>query len=184
VNKAAALMILIALSPSCGPSTLDRSGSAKVTFEDWVRACVAGDAPKVFNGMSDAYKSGWLFDRFDEADPTTRRWRGELTGEARTDLDLWLGVAKKRETGRESILPISVLQHPSLTGLFKELFMKTYGGIKIQMSRIQIAQVYSDDSGVTVAVKNSMSSTELYGLVYERDGWKIDAHRQPLTQSR
>ena len=59
--------------------------------------------------------------------------------------------------------------------------MKDYGAIQLQMSRIQIAQVYSDDSGVTVAVKNGVNTTELYGLIYERDGWKIDAHRQPLA---
>jgi len=58
------------------------------------------------------------------------------------------------------------------------------GGIRAQMSRLQIAQVYGEDSGVTVAVKNGVNSTELYGLVFERDGWKIDGHRQPLTQGR
>ena len=178
------LLILGSLAPSCGPGTLDRAANARDMFEDWVRACVAGDAPKVFHGMSDGYKSGWLYDRLNEADSTTRRWRGELSGPARTDLDLWLGVAKKDDTGRESPLPSSVLDHPSLSALFKELFMKDYGGIKMQMSRVSIAQVYADDSGVTVAVKNGLNATELYGLIYERDGWKIDAHRQPLTQGR
>jgi hypothetical protein len=51
------------------------------------------------------------------------------------------------------------------------------------MSRLQIAQVYGDDSGVTVAVRNGVGATELYGMIYERDGWKIDAHRQPLSQN-
>jgi hypothetical protein len=184
VRKSIALLVLGALAPSCGPSSMDRAANARDMFEDWVRACVAGETDKVFHGMSDGYKSGWLYDRLDEGDPTTRRWRGELTGPARTDLDLWLGVAKKRDTGRESNLPSSVLEHPSLGALFKELFMKDYGGIQTQMSRLQIANVFADDSGVTVAVKNGLNSTELYGLVYERDGWKIDAHRQPLQQGR
>jgi hypothetical protein len=182
VRKSIALLVLAALAPSCGPATLDRAASAREMFEDWVRACVGGDAAKVFHGMSDAYKSGWLFDRLEESDAAARRWRGELSGTARTDLDLWLGVAKKKDTGRESLLPSSVLDAPTLPLLFKELFMKDYGAIQLQMSRIQIAQVYSDDSGVTVAVKNGLNTTELYGLIYERDGWKIDAHRQPLTQ--
>jgi hypothetical protein len=184
VKKIVALLALGAIIPSCSPTTVDRSAAAQEFFEDWVRACVKGDAPKVFHGMSDAYKSGWLFDRFEESDPATRRWRGELTGTARTDLDLWLGVSKQKGSGRESVLPPSVILDPSLTALFKEMFMKDLGGIQLQMSRIAIAKVYADDSGVTVAVKNGLNSTELYGLVYERDGWKIDAHRQPLTQPR
>jgi len=31
---------------------------------------------------------------------------------------------------------------------------------------------------------NGVNSTELYGLIYESNGWKIDAHRQPLMQGR
>ena len=180
MRKAVALLVLGVLAPACGPSTYDRAGSARDMFEDWIRACVSGDGAKVFHGMSDAYKSGWLFDRIEESDSAARRWRGELTGLARTDLDLWLGVARQKSSGRDSVLPPSVLDHPSFEGLFKELFMKDLGAVQLQMSRVQIANVYSDDSGVTVAVKNGLNSTELYGLIYERDGWKVDAHRQPL----
>lgn len=182
MRKLAALLILVASAPGCGPDTIDRKEHAKESFQNWVRDCVAGDAPKVFHGMSDAYRSGWLYERFEESDAVIRRWRGELTGQARTDLDLWLGVARKRGSGREEPLPASVLTDPSLVQAFKELFMRTYDGVRVQMSRLAVAEVYSDDSGVTVAVKNGLGSTELYGLLYERDGWKVDAHRQPLTR--
>jgi len=188
VRKAIALVMLGCCAASCTPETNKAKAStgAREMFENWVRACVDGDVAKVFAGMSDGYKSGWIFDRLGESDTAARRWRGDLAGQARTDLDLWLGVAKKREDGREESLPTSVLDHPSFAALFRELFMRDYngGGIRAQMSRLQIAQVYGDDSGVTVAVKNGVNSTELYGLVFERDGWKVDAHRQPLTQGR
>ena len=188
MRKAATLLILGCFAASCNPETNKSkvSTSAREMFENWVRACVDGDVAKVFAGMSDGYKSGWIYDRLGESDTAARRWRGDLTGQARTDLDLWLGVAKKREDGREESLPPSVLDHPSFAGLFRDLFMRDFnsGGIRVQMSRLQIAQVYGDDSGVTVAVKNGINTTELYGLIYERDGWKVDAHRQPLMQGK
>ena len=184
MKKAVVLVILGALGMSCGPTKVDTAVQARGTFEDWVRACVAGQPIKVFAGMSDGYKSGWLYERLSESDTTTRRWRADLTGQARTDLDLWYGVAKKRDSGREEPLPTSVLIHPTLTALFSELFMRDYSGVQLQMSRLQIAKVYTDDTGVTVAVKNGLSTTELYGMVYERDGWKVDAHRQPLNPGR
>jgi len=188
VKKTVALLILGMLAASCAsePANSKTTNIARESFEDWVRACVDGDWLKVFRGMSEAYKSAWLFDRLGESDLDARRWRGELSGQARTDLDLWLGVAKKHEDGREEPLPLSVLEHPTFATLFRDLFMRDWnsGGIRIQMSRLQIAQVYSDDSGVTVVVKNGLNSTELYGLANERGGWKIDGHRQPLMQGR
>lgn len=189
MRKSAALLCL-ALA-SCGGDDLvsdssptKRSDSAREAFQNWVKAAVAGDGIRTFAMLSDGNKSAWLYDRLEEGDSSARRWRAELTGTARTDLDLWLGVAKKRGNGRDEPLPSSVLLDKSLQDLFVEFFVRTQEGIRVQMSRLQIAQVYGDDSGVTVAVRNGVGATELYGLIYERDGWKIDAHRQPLTPGR
>ncbi len=187
--KKLAVLLCLALG-ACGETESGkamgeaRSKSARDAFETWVKAAVAGDAKMTFHMLSDGNKSGWVFDRLEEGDASARRWRSELTGTARTELDLWWGVAKKRESGRDEPLPSSVLVHPSLAELFTEFFVRTEGGIRVQMSRLQIAQVYGDDSGVTVAVRNGVGATELYGMIYERDGWKIDAHRQPLSQSK
>jgi hypothetical protein len=179
VKRLAALLFL--LPASCGPETKDTTVEAVKAFENWVRACVAGDGDTVFRGMSDGFKSGWLFDRLTEADPLARRWRGDLTGTARTDLDLWLGLAKKRNDGRQEPLPQTVLAHPSLLALFKDYFASE-GRLRSEMSRTAIGQAFADDTGVTVVVKNGAGSTELYGLIAERDGWKVDAHREPLGQ--
>jgi len=183
-------VLLLTLVASCGggdaSGTLGeaRTKSAREAFETWVRAAVEGNAEKTFAMLSDGNKSGWLFDRLEEGDVPARRWRSELTGTARTELDLWWGVARNRDSGRDEPLPSSVLMHPSLAQLFKEYFVRTQEGIRVQMSRVQIAQIYGDDSGVTVAVRNGVGATELYGMIYERDGWKIDAHRQPLSQGK
>lgn len=188
--KKIAFLLLSSLA-SCGGDDLvsdssptKRSDSARIAFETWVKAAVSGDAIRTFAMLSDGNKSGWLFDRIEEGDASARRWRSELTGTPRTDLDLWLGVARKRGGGRDEPLPSSVLLDRSLQDLFVEFFMRTQEGIRVQMSRLQIAQVYGDDSGVTVAVRNGVGATELYGMVYERDGWKIDAHRQPLSPNK
>ncbi|HEV3027788.1 MAG TPA: hypothetical protein VG457_09460, partial [Planctomycetota bacterium] len=124
MKKIAALFILGTLAASCSSEQASSKTTdiARQAFEDWVRACVDGEWLKVFRGMSDAYKSGWLFDRFGESDSDARRWRGELSGQARTELDLWLGVAKKHEDGREESLPASVLEHPTFAALFRDLF--------------------------------------------------------------
>jgi hypothetical protein len=47
---------------------------------------------------------------------------------------------------------------------------------------VAVAQGFADDTGVTIAIKNGAGTTELYGMVAEVDGWKVDAHREPLGQ--
>ena len=131
---------------SCGgaekSSEMDaaRSKSARDAFETWVKAAVGGDSAMTFAMLSDGNKSGWLYERLEEGDVSARRWRGELTGTARTELDLWWGVAKQRSSGRDEPLPASVLLHPSLAQLFVEYFVRTESGIRVQMSRLQVAQ--------------------------------------------
>lgn len=179
MKKLAVLLFL--LPASCGSDLKDPKVAAVQAFENWVKAFVAGDGDAVYKGMSDGLKSGWIYDRLAESDPAARRWRGELTGTARTDLDLWLGLAKKRNDGRKDNLPQSVLTHPSMAELFKTYFVNE-GRLRNEMSGLAIGQAFADDSGVTIAVKNGQGSTELYGLIVEGDGWKVDAHREPLGQ--
>ena len=134
--------------------------------------------------FSDAKKSEWLYERLEENDPFARRWRGELGGTARTDLDLWWGIAHTNRNGRTEPLRPSVLDHPSFRNLFKEYFIQPRAPSR-PSSRVEISNVYGDDTGITVAVKCGVGApTELYGLVFEHDGWKIDSYRQPLTSQK
>ena len=174
----ASLLLASCSSPSAQEANTE---VVRQVFEGWVRAAVSGDADKVFAMFSDPYKSNWLFDRLQAGDALIRHWRGELTGRPKTELDLWWGIAKKKGNGREDVLPESVLRQPSLGQLFKSYFLQEAGVVKLQLSRVTISQVFSDDSGVTVAIKNGQGATELYGLINEPDGWKIDNYRQPLN---
>jgi len=179
---AAAALMLLAVSCAEAPKQTD---FAKKSFEEWAKAAAAGDAEKTLAGFTDARKSEWLYERFLENDAIARRWRGELTGEARTHLDLWLGVSGKHGNGRTEPLQGIVLDHPSFAKMFREYFTLTANGIKAALSRVEVAQVYGDDSGVTVAVRSGPGTpTELYGLVYENNAWKIDTYRQPLNGGR
>jgi len=182
VRTFAAVLVLLAVSCAEGPKQTD---FAKKAFQDWAKAAASGDAVKTLAGFSDARKSEWLYERFLENDAIARRWRGSLTGEARTQLDLWLGVSGRHGNGRTEPLQPIVLDHPSFIAMFGEYFTLTARGIRDSLSRAEVAQVYGDDSGVTVAVKSGPGTpTELYGLIFENNGWKIDTYRQPLNGGR
>lgn len=179
------LAVLLLLGASCAADPPKNTDLARKAFEEWARAAVAGDAEKTLAGLTDARKSEWLFERFLENDLIVRRWRGEMTGEARTQLDLWLGISKRHGNGREQPLPPIVLDHPSFAPMFREYFVLTAQGIKDVFSRMEVAQVFGDDQGVTVAVRSGPgSATELYELVYERSGWKINNYKPALNGGR
>ena len=182
MRRFSAVILLLA---SCSATEKKDIETVRQQFESWVKSAAAGDADKTLAMFSDAKKSEWLYDRLEENDPFARRWRGDLTGPARTDLDLWWGIAHTNRNGRTEPLRPSVLDHPTFRNLFKEYFVQTSGAIKAQFSKLEISNVYGDDTGITVAVKCGLGApTELYGLVFEHDGWKIDSYRQPLTSQK
>ncbi len=175
---------VLLLAMGCASQETKQTDVARKTFEEWARAASAGDAEKTLAMFSDARKSEWLFERLEENDAIARRWRGELSGAARTDLDLWWGISHRNGNGREP-LRASVLAHPSFIQMFREYFMQSANAIKNQLSKLEVTNVYGDDTGITVAVRcGAGAPTELYGLVYERDGWKIDTYRQPLASPK
>lgn len=183
MRKIAALVLMLAAS--CATPEATPVQSARKTFESWANAARSGDAEKTLDGFSDAKKSEWIYQLLEANDPIARRWRGELTGGPRTQLDLWWGQAHKRGDGRSEVLSAAVLTHPSFVRMFREYFMQTANAIRDQFAKLEVSQVYGDDTGITVVVKCGMGApSELYGLVYERDGWKIDTYRQPLSQNR
>jgi hypothetical protein len=178
VKKLAALLLLTA---SCASEPTKQVDLARKQFEEWRSAAVAGDAEKTLAALSDAKKSEWLFELLEENDPRANRWRGELTGGPRTDLDLWWGVAHRTRSGREP-LSAAVLYHPSFAALFREYFTLTASEIRRQMAKLEIIRVYGDDTGVTINVRQGAGArSEMYGLIYERDGWKIDTYSEGLT---
>jgi len=174
---------VLLLAAGCASQEPKQTEVARKMFEEWARAAATGDAEKTLSMFSDAKKSEWLFERLEENDALARRWRGELTGGPRTDLDLWWGLSHKKGSGRDPVAA-TVLGHPTFIQLFREYFMRTVTAIKNQFSRLEVTNIYGDDTGITVAVKcGAGAPTEMYGLVYERDGWKIDSYRQPLATS-
>lgn len=182
MRKLAALLLLAA---SCAAEPLRHTDLARKGFEEWARSAAAGDAEKTLAGFTDAYKSEWLFERFKQGDLIIRKWRGELTGPARTQLDLWMGVSTRHGNGRQEPLTGAVLDHPSFAPMFRECFVLDAQLIKAMFNRMEIAQVYGDDQGVTVAVRSAPGApVEMYEMVYERAGWKINNYKPPLGGGR
>jgi len=173
------LAVLLALTASCsgGPQVTE---GARKAFEDWAKAAASGDAEKTLAGFSDAKKSDWLYDRLTENDPLAKLWRGDLTGEARTQLDLWWGNSLKHGNGRDEPLRDIVLTHPSFVQLFRQYFIREAKSIQTGLARAEVTTTYGDSTGVTVLVKSGPGApVEYYGMIFEGNGWKIDAYKPP-----
>lgn len=174
------LAVLLVLAASCASESTKEVDGAKKAFEEWAKAASSGDADRTFAGFSDANKSQWLFQRLNENDFRTRKWRGELTGASRTALDLWWGQALKHGNGRDEPLSPLVLRHPSFIELFRDFFILEAQAIQTNLSRAEVTRSYGDDSGVTILVKAGPGRpVEYYQMVYEGNSWKIDLYKPP-----
>lgn len=176
MRKLAALLLLAA---SCADAPKVSDGARKA-FEAWAKAASSGDAEKTLAGLSEAYKSSWLYERLNANDPIARKWRGELTGAPRTALDLWWGQAIKHGSGREEPLNGTVLEHPSFIKMFRDYFVLEAKMIQTGLSRAEVTEAYGDGTGVTVLVRSGpQMPVEYYQMVYEGTEWKIDLYRRP-----
>jgi hypothetical protein len=181
VRKVVALFLLAA---SCASESTQAEGARKA-FVEWAKAASSGDAEKTLAGFTDANKSQWLYDRLNENDLRSNRWRGALTGAPRTALDLWWGQALKHNDGRTEPLNSLVLAHPSFVALFREYFTAEAQAIKTGLSRAEVTQTYGDATGVTVLVKAGPGMpVEYYQMIYEGNGWKIDLYKPPQPGGR
>lgn len=170
---------LLALMASCA-SVPTAEEQVREAFESWKAAAAAGDAGKTFRGMSDSFKSDWVFQRLAARDTLAEDWRARLQGPARTDLDLWLEHQKKYRQGRAATLPPTVLDHPTLGQLWAECFARDAEAVKALFSGLAVTRVYLDETGATVVVRNAAHRGEMYSMVPSPDGWKVDGHREAL----
>jgi hypothetical protein len=171
-----AILFLAACEPfdPVDEKTAQAQAEARGAFEKWLDDTLQGKAEASFAGFSASFRSQWLFERLGDEDSVARDWRGRLTGSTRTDLDLWLEHSRKNRRPRVETLPDTVLRHPSLVELWKTYFALERESVKRQMSRLEIAEVYSDPSGVSILVRNAIGRREMYGMVYEDGTWRID----------
>lgn len=178
------LALLAVFAASCSTESLKMGDMARKEFEAWAKAAVSGDAEKTFAGCSDANLSEWLFKRLEENDAIVRRWRGQLTGRPRTDLDLWWGISRRNGNGRAEVVSQNVLRDPSFAQLFRNFYMLTLDDIRTQFSRMEISHVYGDDTGVTIVAKMGHGPPMLVGLVFEDNRWKIDTTKEATGPGR
>jgi hypothetical protein len=177
------LWLAVLLSASCaGEGTMQEN--VREAFEEWRAALLAGDAEKTYEMMSEGLKAGWLFERLTSEDRESVEFRRALTGAPRTDLDLWLEYNRKNPSQRAAVLPPSVSAHPNLRELYRRYFMQELASVRQQFSGLRVAEVYADQTGASIAVKTPDGTTDLFQMVSEGAGWKIDLHRRSIRSMR
>lgn len=147
-------------------------------FMDWVDALVVGNATAAYLGLSELNKSQWLFDLLRGEDRGAHDWRLKLDAQTRTDVDLWYNYFKDKAADlRVQKLGSSVLDSPEILALWRRTFDGQKESIRLQMSKVQVTEVYTDGAAASLTVRNILGKTEIYELIFERGGWKINHHR-------
>lgn len=180
---AAALAVALAACEPLPPELDSRRILVEDSFVAWVNHLRAGNADASFRGLSDANKSQWLFELLRREDPVAHQWRLKLEGRARTDVDLWLNYFKDKNDGRPEKLSAELLDSPGVLAVWRATFEDQKDAVKTQMSNLRVLDVYTDDAAASVIVRNVVGQTEMYQLVFERGGWKVDHHRGQVKEA-
>jgi len=179
VRKCVAILALLAACESFPDENQMQQEDAQQAFEHWMDLLVAGKMAEAVQMMTQSYISQWIFDRLEDGEPAALDWRTRLKGNARTDVDLWQGEARKTSsTGRVPTLPRTVLADPSLKALLVAYLKDAALEIRYEFMKVKVVKVSADHLGVSVLVHNSRGDPEMYSLVVEGATWKLDHHRQ------
>lgn len=172
---------LFALLVSCEPFPVDNEmvvGDARDAFEYWRGLVVDGKMREVIQTMTVSYKSQWVYDLCSTGAPGTAEWRARMTGIARTDLDLWLSKGgEDTSRGRVQDLPDTVIAEPTLQPLLVSMMEREKAAIASEFRRLQVVKVSADNHGVSILVHNQAGEPEMYEMVLEGGGWKVNGHQ-------
>jgi hypothetical protein len=180
--------IVLALGLAACEELPPERDSKQIQVEDaflaWVNHLIKGNADAAYRGLSESYKSQWLFTLLRREDRAAHAWRLKLEGRARTDVDLWWSYFRDKNDGRVEKLSTALLDSPGVLELWRNSFEEDKEAVKLQMSRLQIAEVFADPAGASIVVRNIEGKTEMYQLIVERGGWKVDHHRDSVQDSQ
>lgn len=180
---AAALAVALAACEELPEDTDSRKLVIEDAFMAWVNHLVKGNGDAAFRGLSEANKSQWLFDLLRREDRAAHAWRTQLQGRTRTDIDLWLNYFKDKSGARVEKLPTELLDSEGVLNVWRQTFEEQKDAVKVQMARIRVLEIYMDDAAASVIIRNVVGKTEMYQLVFERGGWKVDHHRGQVNES-
>jgi hypothetical protein len=152
------------------------------SFMAWVNHLAKGHADAAYQGLSELNKSQWLFGLLKAEDRAAHAWRLKLQGRTRTDVDLWYNYFKDKKDGRVDKLPTALLDDPAVLDLWRTTFEEQKEAIRIQMSKIQISEVFAEAAAASIIVRNIEGKAEMYQMVFERADWKIDHHRNSVQE--
>jgi hypothetical protein len=177
----AALVILASCEPFPDEQRADTEDAkdGRQAFELWRNNILAGRMKEAVLQMSTSIRSQWVYDRLKEGDPAALQWKVKLQGTARTDLDLWFPeAAADTSRGRVTTLPGTVLADPNLTTLLMGYLKDAQADLVRDFRELQTQNVSTDQSGVSVLIRNRRGEPEIYSLIVEDGQWRIDGHRK------
>ncbi|HEX7900439.1 MAG TPA: hypothetical protein VF950_21905 [Planctomycetota bacterium] len=178
VGLALALVACEELPPERTPEQI----RVEDAFMAWVNHLAKGNADAAYRGLSEQNKSQWMFDLLRAEDRAAHAWRLTLEGRTRTDVDLWLNYFKDKRDGRVEKLPTALLDDPGVLNVWRSTFEAQKEIIRIQMSRLTISEVFAEAAAASIIVRNIEGKSEMYQMIFERNGWKVDHHRQTVAE--
>jgi hypothetical protein len=168
---------LALLLSACSSLTPEERG-VRDAFEAWRAGSAAGNVDVNFSMLSLANRSDWLLRRLEEDDPAIRDRRAQLTGAARTDLDLWLEHHKKFRPSRAEPLPRSLREHPWVRQVYEDTLSSQIKAVRSFFGRITATGFAVEGDGATVTARLSQE-TLFFSMVVEDGAWKVDGQIIP-----
>ncbi len=170
------------LRPPESPEEERAREAARKMFAQWNESLAKGDAQATYVGMSCALRSDWLWRRMqDKVDSITPPHMDKLDADALLVLGKWSSINEghtKRTGSRATRLPESFLTSQWLFELYAAHFESVKAFAIGQAKMRKVVETYADQSGVTI-ITDSAGHKELYELIVEGDGFKVNMSREP-----
>ncbi|MBI2932457.1 MAG: hypothetical protein HYY16_12465 [Planctomycetes bacterium] len=179
--KAANGLLIVLCVAGCATTDQERQGRiVRDTFERWNEALARGDVEAGYAGMSDGFKSHWLWARLrDRNDTVTQAHLAKLDPALRGLLDVWFNAHEKEQPQRAELLPQSLLNSRWLFDLYREHLTREKQTVTAEAKVRTVREVYLDETGATVTAE-TLGILAMYAMVVEGGRWKIDGYRQAV----
>jgi len=153
----------------------DAQRVSRDAFEKWNEANKRLDAETSWRGMTRSLRQTWLWGRLrDNTDQDTQLHLKRLDAEERKILDKWYEAHEKWQPQRAEMLPESILNGRWLFNLYRQTMERARGDIQTQAEARRVLEVYVGlDGGVTI-LTDTLGVRELYDMMFEGDGWKVN----------
>lgn len=160
-------------------STPKSEAEVRGAFEKFRRSMVAGDFEGVYNQITDAYRSEWVFRVFESGakNPMAVKWYSALPPEHVPAFEDWWKENKRNsETSRlVTILPPKILASNWVKALTRDQFELDKPALKKDFESVEITMVGVEDDIATLHVR--VGERRMYYEAIKVGGdWKLNYH--------